>query len=731
MPNEVQIDKLLLEIEVKQDGVSKKLNQISKSVDKLQTAFASFDEQSISNKLNNISKVFSAISLTGAGNASKDFNKLSKALKNITNVDFDAKNLYQKFQRLTRIVRPFVEEVQKAESALVAMNNVMQSTSNAKGTSGNIASSDKKSSKNGLFNVSNMYHIVRVLQIVARGVQKVGSAMKDLLQYGMDYTETLNLWQVAMGANIDQADDFVNRMADAYGYATKTIMQYQATFRNMLSSLGGVDSNVSYQLSEYLMQMAGDFASLYNLSIEKAMQTFQSVLAGQVRPVRSISGYDITENTIYELYQSLGGEKTMRQLSATEKRLLRIYAVFQQMERSGAVGDLAKTLQNSANQVRIINEELTELKTWLGNILEMYMRPLLPIVNAFLIVATEIAKTLATELGYEAFDGTIAGLEEASEQADELSGKLLSFDKFEALNSNEGENTMGIDSVLLESMSKYEGIMENVNTLAQQIAEQWLPLFIDKEGNLINGGEKLKNIFEKLFGGFKDLYEVDENGVFVGWTEKAEKIWKIFERIFNIISELITVFEPLGNLGLELGVDLLESIVDLVESLLPALKFIVAIVGGLAVVLSAILQTINKIIQSIAWLFKIKDWGKGNLGAIWSDWGITANYASQWANAENTKWAGEIAEDLVLNSNQYNTTPRMRANVNRLNSTPNITSANNGITQGVYNGMMAVNSQADSRGVGNVYLDGKLVGIYTAEASHKENIRTGRVKVNR
>ena len=411
--------------------------------------------------------------------------------------------------------------------------------------------SSSTNSKNSIFNVANIYHIVRLFQFAGRAMQKVGSIMQNLLQYGMDYTETLNLWQVAMGKNVDEAEDFVNRMADAYGYATKTIMQYQATFRNMLSSLGGVDSNVSYKLSEYLMQMAGDFASLYNLSIEKAMQTFQSVLAGQVRPVRSISGYDITENTIYELYQSLGGEKTMRQLSATEKRLLRIYAVFQQMERSGAVGDLAKTLQNSANQVRIINEEMTELKTWLGNIFELYLRPVLPIVNAFLIVATEVAKVIAKDLGYKAFDGTIAGLEETNDQVDELSGKLLSFDKFEALNSATGENTMGIDSVLLEGMARYDSIMDDVGTIAQAIAEQWLPKIIDENGNLIGIGAKIRDTIQDSFGWLQKLYVVNEDGSvnFEATWEKATNILKSIPAILTTIITLLSGTKLTNGLG--------------------------------------------------------------------------------------------------------------------------------------------------------------------------------------
>ena len=150
----------------------------------------------------------------------------------------------------------------------------------------------------------------------------------------------------------------------------------------MLSALGNLSEDTSYKISESITGMALDFASLYNVSIERSMTTFQSVLSGQVRPIRSIAGYDITENTITDLYKSLGGEKTMRQLSQLDKRLLRILATFQQMSKSGALGDMEKTIENTANQLRIMNETTKEITQWAGIILEQKLKPIIPYVNA-------------------------------------------------------------------------------------------------------------------------------------------------------------------------------------------------------------------------------------------------------------------------------------------------------------------------------------------------------------
>lgn len=325
--------------------------------------------------------------------------------------------------------------------------------------------------------------------------------MSSLVQSAIDYTETLNLWQVAMRGNIDTAEEFISKMNKAYGIAEQTLMKYQATFRNMLSTLGGVSTDVSYALSEYLTQMALDYASLYNTSIEKAMTVFQSVLSGQVRPIRSISGYDITETTIFELYQQLGGTKTMRQLTQTEKRLLRIYAVFQQMDRSGAIGDLNKTLNNTANQMRIMSESAKELGVWIGKMIELYVAPALPYLNAFLITAKNIAQAITKSLpNYSEFDGTIKGYEETAEAMDEVQGKLLDFDKFRSLSGQE-ENSLGlgIDEKLIDRLTQYQSILANVSNKATELAEKWTSWWVDDEtGELTTQAENLLVVLKSI-----------------------------------------------------------------------------------------------------------------------------------------------------------------------------------------------------------------------------------------
>jgi hypothetical protein len=351
----------------------------------------------------------------------------------------------------------------------------------------------------------------------------------------MDYVDTQNLWQVANRNNLEMAEQFIQKMNKAYGVSEATLMNYQAIFKNMLSALGDLSDEVSSGLSMQLTQMALDFSSLYNVTIPSAMQKFQAVLSGQVRPIRSVSGYDITENTIFDLYAGAGGEKTMRQLSQIEKRLLRIVAVFDQMGATGATGDMAKTIESASNQARIMGEQAKETLLWTGQLVLMWLKEaqVLQHINAFLITMKEIMRAIAYDMGYteENFlDGLVTSAESAGEAVDEIQGKLLSFDKFEALNSKDS-NILGIDQTVLDLLQKVNYATEEFKMDSQKISEEWL-----KALDLVDlNGDGILDISQKL----KDLLNILKSvaittGILVG---------------FNLITKISTLSATIGTLA--------------------------------------------------------------------------------------------------------------------------------------------------------------------------------------
>lgn len=403
----------------------------------------------------------------------------------------------------------------------------------------------------------NFGSMIAKLYFVRNITKQLGQNLAKVVQYGIDYQETLNLWQTAMRGNISQARVFTNEMTKAYGISSATLMNYQATFKNMLGALGNISETTAYGLSEALTQMALDFSSLYNVSVESAMTKFQAVLSGQVRPIRT-AGYDITEQTLFQLYQQLGGTKTVRQLNQTEKQLLRILAVYEQMERSGATGDLAKTLASSANQLRMMNEQSKEFATWIGIGFNTLMEKsgILVNINAGLYVATELAKSLAYSLGYVETDWGIEfaeGVDDANKEVDELKGKLLGFDKFQVLQSGVGaDNGTDITKSLLDAIKNYQKIYEGVENPAVAKATKFLEMLGGKLVDVKNeAGEVVGQIWQfppaltetvKLIGSFVAALAT------LGLIALEKKLWSVVKGITGVGSAMTLL--RVGGLGL-------------------------------------------------------------------------------------------------------------------------------------------------------------------------------------
>ena len=411
---------------------------------------------------------------------------------------------------------------------------------------GSSRSNGKNLGKN-LKKAFNIGSIISKLYFVRNVTKQLGQDLAKVVQYGIDYQETLNLWQTAMRGNISQARVFTNEMTKAYGISSATLMNYQATFKNMLGALGNISETTAYGLSEALTQMALDFSSLYNVSVESAMTKFQAVLSGQVRPIRT-AGYDITEQTLFQLYQSIGGTKTVRQLNQTEKQLLRILAVYEQMVRSGATEDLAKTIESSANQLRMMNEQSKEFATWIGVGFNTLMEKsgILIGINSALYVATELAKSFAYSLGYVEKDWGIdfaEGVEDANKEVDELKGKLLGFDKFQVLQSGVGaDDGTDITQSLLDDINNYQKIYEGVENPAVANATKFLEALGGKLVDVKNeAGEVVGQIWQfppaltevvKLIGSLAAAFAI------IGLVALEKKLWSVVKGITGVGSAM-------------------------------------------------------------------------------------------------------------------------------------------------------------------------------------------------
>jgi hypothetical protein len=715
------------------DLTAKALRRLASAVDAInntQFVFAGQKLEVLFTKIANATNSINTTNITDLASAAKSLSSISK-LSNLGKMDFE--KVGKGFNTLAVAIQPFLNKVKEAEASLTALDGILRRTSSKK-IQGLLGGGDTKGnrSSNGIFSFAKRFASIYMLR-------RMGRFMGNLVKAGSDYYETLNLWQVAMRGNLDTADQFINKMQKAYGISSKTLMNAQAIFRNMIGSLGQISDATAYALSEALVQMSVDFSSLYNVKLESAFQKMQSMLAGQVRPIRS-AGLDMTETTLFMFYQQLGGTKTMRQLNRTEKQLLSILAVYQQMGSAGALGDMTKTLNQFANQSRMLTEYWKELKTWSGLLLKdlIDQSGLLIKINAFLITTTEIVKAIAQAkgIGDENFlTGMFETAELTNDEIDKLQGKLLDFDKFRSL---EGAATspLAIDEKLLQAISGYSSKIDQAENAAQKLAESWLT--------------SLGFIYDAETGTWQLSEDIEQIGTLLSpISDTVEEILGLYSEIpTSIIKELSPALIPiLGILDkystvVEAILKFLSPIIGMVVDLLGVISPILTVVDAISWLLSVVIieaidtiswlsplvlapfEAILKVVQTIAELVRTIfewDWGSllGNLANIWDNWKISDLANTKYEMPSYAGGASDIDSGTIFRAGEFGKTEAVYTGSNGKTNVANVRQ----MEQAFYNALSRHSREGNGTIVVQAYLDGdKVYENTTARARARGNI---------
>jgi hypothetical protein len=128
-------------------------------------------------------------------------------------------------------------------------------------------------------------------------------------------------------------------------------------------------------MSKNLTQLGYDISSFFNISYEDAMQKLQSGVSGELEPLRRL-GYDLSQARLQAVALSLGIDRSVNSMTQAEKAQLRYYAIMTQV--TTAQGDMARTLEAPANQLRILKAQATQAARALGNVFIPALNAILP-----------------------------------------------------------------------------------------------------------------------------------------------------------------------------------------------------------------------------------------------------------------------------------------------------------------------------------------------------------------
>lgn len=528
------IESLELQITSNSKSAVSGIDALTKSLSKLKSATSgglgleavSNNLKTFSNNMKNISGLEKAVqTMKSLGATFKSMNKLPSSLEKLPTVlaKLDTRKLYTQINSLTRIMQPLAEEMQKIANGFSAFPSRIQKliTDNERLSK----STDKlKSSYTDLWAKFRM--VYNVLRTVYNGLKKA-------VGLSLEYSESMNMFNVAMGKYTTEAKEFAETVGEVMGIDPAEWMTNQSIFMTLATGFGVV-SDRAYTMSKNLTQLAYDLTSFAGeaegFTIAEAMQKLQSGLAGELEPLRRV-GYDLSVARLQQEAYTLGIEKSVSAMTQAEKAELRYYAIMNQV--TVAQGDMARTINAPANQLRVLKAQFTQAARAIGNIFIPMLNAILPVaiavVKALRLVADAIANFFGyslPEVDYSGVNSMVSGVDDlsdslgnAADNAKKLQKYTMGFDELNVIDSSSGSGNT-VDTSKLGTgfdfeLPEYDFLAKEIESKSNEIFEKIksrLGEILTVVG-LIGGGLLAWKISTDLFTGIDVLVKLLKNHV--------------------------------------------------------------------------------------------------------------------------------------------------------------------------------------------------------------------------
>ena len=414
--------------------VSQKINRVTKALDALSKVSNLKLSSSVANQVKAISNAIDKIKWTdgdklssltdglrplgnlGRARLTSFINQLQKfpeVIEALEKADLD--KFTRQMVTLATAMKPFADEMMKVSAGFSAFPIKIQKL---------IASTDKYNEKmeqatkrTGLF--GQVLGGVRFSAFLY-GLRRIASLLGTVINESNAFQENMNLFTVAMGEGAEEALRFGQAVSDILGIDLSDWIRNQGVFNTLLTGFGNTADRAEI-MSKNLTQLGYDLSSFFNISVEDSMQKLQSGISGELEPLRRL-GYDLSQARLEATALALGIDKSVASMTQAEKTELRYYTIMTQV--TTAQGDLARTLEAPANQLRILQAQFSMAARAIGNIFIPALNAILPYAIAVVQVIREIANAIAALFGFKMTEVDYSGIESAGVGAGALADNL-------------------------------------------------------------------------------------------------------------------------------------------------------------------------------------------------------------------------------------------------------------------------------------------------------------------
>ena len=512
--------------------------------------------------------------------------------------------------------------------------------------------------------------------LAAAGIMVAARAMasfaKAVTTSAMDAIESESLVGVTFGEMTGEIVTWSDQLEKALGMNAYATRKAAGTFFNVANSMG-LGSDSALTLSKNLTLLANDMASFYNITTDDALLKLQSGITGETEPLKRL-GIVVNETTIKQTALNEGmitGNQVMTEAQKVAARYITILG-----QTSNAQGDMARTLESPANQLRVLQSQIEGVKIALGAVFIPILNAVLPYIMAFVMWVGRAAEAVARFLGIAGVKVDVAAWANQTSQnlggvgtaADNAAGGVKNLKK-------ELANLAGFDemNVLTEPTTAggaagaggVSGGGAGFDMALPEISMDWMDEMLEK-GSLVT--EEMSNIFKIMGSVILGVFAGIATANILLWAGLAAPVaiaWGLIAAIFiggiaYIALNWETLVENLKYMwdnwtkfwdrAIEKGTEIFRGAMKVIGTIFLTLgKFIYDIVNGIGRAFTWVMLKIGEAVyNAVEWIkkkFIILKNGLAEIGSRIKDafnqaWEGVKKSAGEAIDWMKEKWAG-------------------------------------------------------------------------------------------
>lgn len=314
------------------------------------------------------------------------------------------------------------------------------------------------------------------------------------------------------GYKIGKDGDLLDTGTASLGLDITQITNFEAQIAQMTNSVGMM-GEASIATSKAMTMLAGDMSSLTNMPLDTVMKNFSSGLSGAAMAVKKY-GMDISVAALQETALGLGVKKNVSDMTQAEKEYLRVITMLQQSKV--AWGDLADTINQPANQFRMLKSNIKQCGLMLSRLFMPVIQKVLPWLNAMAMAVKDLMKYIGDLFGLK-FDSSLGSTgSDTSDTYDDV--------------SDSADNATNSINDAADAQKKFNKQLQGFDKLNNLTTNETSKKDSDKDKN--NTGDTSGVLSDALINAVED-YEKRWNKAFKSMTSDADKLKEKIEKLFT------------------------------------------------------------------------------------------------------------------------------------------------------------------------------------------------------